>query len=89
MHISNEVDNTIKDITQDNFKSGPENIMFVDGLRLNIKASKNPSGGFIYSINGVDNTNGRNFSLPSIVSPDQIKLYVKNYLDVRNSGKLK
>ena len=88
MHISNEVDRVIKDITADNFQQGPQNNLFIDGIRLNLSATKNPNGGFLYNVTGRDNTNGKEFSIDSIPSSDQLKFYIKNYLDVRNSNKL-
>lgn len=89
MYISNEVDNTIKDITATSFEEGPLNNIFVDGLQLKLTARNNPNGGFLYTLSGADKTNGKDFNIDNIRSSDQLKLYIKNYLDVRNSGKLR
>ena len=89
MYISNEVDNTIKDVTSSNFEEGPQNNIFVDGLQLQVSARNNPNGGFLYELSGTDKTNGRDFKVDNVRSSDQLKLYIKNYLDVRNSGKLR
>ncbi len=85
MQISDQVDQTIKDITAVNYKGGPKNILHLDGVRLEVVARENSSGGYGYTFKGADTKTGEKFKESTVNSSSELKTALWEYLHLRKN----